>query len=270
MNAAPASDSVACSIDARGVATVRLQREDKHNAFDDGMIAELHRAFRALAADETVRVVVLAGAGRSFSAGGDLAWMQRMAAYSYDRNREDARGLADMLLSLKTLPQPTIARVQGSAFGGAIGLICCCDIALASADARFGLTEARVGLVPATIGPHVLEALGPRWARRLFLTAEHFDARLAERIGLVHERCDVDDLDPRLGEIVDQLLGNGPQALRAAKSLCADLLYHAVDEKVLDNTSALIAALRVTDEGQEGLKAFLDKRPPAWRREGDA
>jgi methylglutaconyl-CoA hydratase len=253
-----------CHVDERGVATLTLDRATKHNAFDDAMIASLQHELRRLADDDSVRVVILAGAGKSFSAGGDLAWMQRMAAYDYGHNLDDARALADMLYALKTLPHPTIARVQGNAFGGAIGLICCCDLAVASADARFGLTETRIGLIPATIGPHVVEALGPRWARRLFLTAERFDAEMAERIGLVHERCPVDDLDARVATLIDQLLANGPEALREAKQLCREILYRPVDEDLLADTSARIAHIRVSAEGQEGLKAFLEKRPPAW------
>lgn len=264
------AQAVSCAIDSRGVATVTLDRPDKHNAFDDDMIAALRGHFDALAGNTEVRVVVLAARGKSFSAGGDLAWMQRMADYDYDHNLTDARHLANMLQALKTLPQPTVARIQGSAFGGAVGLICCCDIAIAASSARFGLTETRIGLIPATIGPHVLEALGPRWTRRLFLTAERFDAHRAERIGLIHNHYPEDELDDRLAACLDTLLSNGPKALRAAKELCGDLLYRRLDDDLLDATSARIAHLRVSPEGQEGLKAFLDKRSPAWALEDDA
>ncbi|MEE4280004.1 MAG: enoyl-CoA hydratase/isomerase family protein [Halieaceae bacterium] len=257
-------ESVACSVDDRGVATVRLQRPEKHNAFDDDMIARLREHFDRLAADPAVRVVILAAAGRSFSAGGDLAWMQRMADYDYADNLNDARALAAMLRSLKQLPQPSIACVQGGAFGGAVGLICCCDIAIGADTARFGLTETRVGLLPATIGPYVIEALGPRWTRRLFLTAERIDAQRAAQIGLLHEYCPAEQLSDRVEAVVGELLANGPTAMREAKKLCADLTYRAVDEAIIEDTSARIARLRVGDEGQEGLNAFLDKRAPPW------
>ena len=264
MESSPAADAVRCEIDDRGVGRVTLTRSAKHNAFDDAMIAALSEHFEALAADESVRVVVLAAEGKSFSAGADLAWMQRMATYDYGHNLDDARALARMLERLRTLPKPTIARVQGSAFGGAVGLICCCDIAVASREARFGLTEARIGLIPATIGPHVLEAIGARWSRRLFLSAERISAALAERIGLVHECCDAEDLDARVEALAAQLLGNGPVAMREGKLLIRELSYRAMDAELLDDTSARIAHLRVSEEGQEGLHAFLEKRSPAW------
>ncbi len=260
---------VSCTRDARGVATVTLERPEKHNAFDDGMIRILREHFEQLADDASVRVVVLAAQGKSFSAGGDLAWMQRMADYDYAANLADAQDLAHMLKALKQLPQPSIARVQGSAFGGAVGLICCCDIAIGADTARFGLTETRVGLIPATIGPHVVEALGPRWTRRLFLTAERIDASVATRIGLLHECCPADALDGQVERLIGQLMANGPQAMRDAKQLCADLLYRPLDAAVIEDTSARIARQRVGDEGQEGLQAFLAKRSPAWTSGGN-
>jgi len=262
------TQAVSCDIDERGVATVLLNRPDKHNAFDDLMIGQLREHFAALGARNDVRAVVLAASGRSFSAGGDLAWMRRMADYDYEDNLSDARSLAAMLLALKTLPQPTLARVQGSAFGGAVGLLCCCDIAVGVDTASFGLTEARVGLIPATIGPHVVEALGPRWARRLFLTAERFNAARAREIGLLHEVCTADTLDTQTDALIRQLLANGPDALREAKALCADLVYAPLDDTLLEDTSRRIAERRVAAEGQEGLKAFLEKRSPAWATAG--
>jgi methylglutaconyl-CoA hydratase len=268
MNHAPAHDAVLCTRDDRGVVHVTLNRPERHNAFDDAMIATLSAHFEACAADRSVRLLILAAQGRSFSAGADLAWMQRMAEYDYGHNLDDARALARMLEGLRNLPVPTIARVQGSAFGGAIGLISCCDIAIGCREARFGLTEARIGLIPATIGPHVVEAVGPRWARRLFLTAEHIDAATAERIGLLHETCNHDQLDGRIETLTSQLLANGPEALREAKRLSRDLLYRPLDENLLDDTSARIAHIRVSREGQEGLDAFLGKRPPNWHPDG--
>ena len=260
-------DAVLCTRDARGVARVTLNRPTRHNAFDDGMIATLSGHFDDLAADRGLRAVILAAEGASFSAGADLAWMQRMVDYDYGHNLDDARALARMLGQLRDLPVPTVARVQGSAFGGAVGLICCCDIAIGSRSARFGLTETRIGLIPATIGPHVMEAIGPRWARRLFLTAERIDAECAERIGLIHAACDDDDLDSQIDGVIDQLLANGPEALREAKRLARDLVYRPRDATLNDDTSARIAHLRVSAEGQEGLAAFLDKRPPSWLAE---
>lgn len=255
---------VSCTVDSAGIARVSLDRPEKHNAFDDSMIALMHEHFEVLAARQDVRVVILQAQGKSFSAGGDLAWMQRMADYDFGHNLEDARALATMLQTLKTLPHPTIARVQGNAFGGAVGLISCCDIAIASNTAVFGLTEARIGLIPATIGPHVVEAIGARWARRLFLTGERFDAARARELQLIHDSCDAQVLDEQVSAMVATLLQNGPGAVRAAKVLVRDVAGKPVDATMIDDTSARIAHLRVSSEGQEGLQAFLQKRPPSW------
>ncbi|WP_439102257.1 enoyl-CoA hydratase/isomerase family protein [Congregibacter sp.] len=248
----------------QGIARVTLNRPEKHNAFDDGMIALMQSHFDRLAGSTHVRVVILQAEGKSFSAGADLGYMKRMADFDYGHNLDDARALATMLQTLKTLPQPTIARVQGNAFGGAVGLISCCDIAIARVGTLFGLTETRIGLIPATIGPHVIEAIGTRWARRLFLTAERFDAHRARDIQLIHECCPADELDSMMNDIVQSLLHNGPEAMAAAKVLVRDLAGKNVDEQLIDDTSARIAHLRVSEEGQEGLQAFLQKRPPSW------
>lgn len=255
---------VSCKVDTAGIARVSLDRPEKHNAFDDAMIAQMREHFEALAARQDVRVVILQAQGKSFSAGGDLAWMKRMADYDFDHNLEDARALATMLHTLKTLPHPTIAKVQGNAFGGAIGLISCCDIAIASDTASFGLTETRIGLIPATIGPHVVEAIGARWARRLFLTGERFDAAKAKDLQLIHECCDTQALDDQINAMVATLLKSGPAALRAAKVLVRDVAGKPVDSAIIDDTSARIANIRVSVEGQEGLQAFFEKRPPSW------
>lgn len=267
MTDSTAEQLVLCERDDRGIARITLNRPDKHNAFDDRMIARLRQLFDALRDDNDVRIVILQAAGKSFSAGGDLAWMQRMADYDYGHNMDDARALAEMLQALKTLPQPTIARVQGFAFGGAVGLVSCCDVAIASDDARFGLTEARIGLIPATIGPHVIEAMGTRWARRLFLTAERFDAQRALHINLIHEVCALPELDERVASVAKELLANSPAALREAKLLVQDFAGRPIDEAVIADTSARIAHMRVSEEGQEGLRAFLEKRTPAWAQE---
>ncbi|MEM6300662.1 MAG: enoyl-CoA hydratase/isomerase family protein [Pseudomonadota bacterium] len=257
-------ERVALRVDERGVAWVTLNRPEKHNAFDDKMIAQLSQCFRKLSSAKDVRVAVISSSGKSFCAGADLAWMRRMASYDFDENQRDALALAEMLQALNDLPMPTIARIQGNAFGGAVGLISCCDLALASADARFGLTEVKLGLIPATIGPYVLEAIGQRWARRLFLSGELFDVNRALAIGLVHEQCATNELDQLLEAHIDVLLKNGPRATRAAKALIKDFEGQPVNEEVRRETSRRIAELRVSEEGQEGLSAFLEKRKPSW------
>jgi methylglutaconyl-CoA hydratase len=264
MSNQPSNQRVQCRIDARGVAFVTLNRPDQHNAFDDQMIAQLRQHFEELAQRDDVRVLVLESTGKSFSAGADLAWMQRMANFSYADNLHDARQLALMLSALKNLPQPSIARVQGNALGGAVGLVSCCDIAIGSSAAVFGLTETRIGLIPATIGPYVVEAIGARWARRLFLTAERFDALQAERIGLIHECCKADQLNATIEALLEVILRNGPRALREAKQLVSDIAGRHIDSEMLEDTSARIARVRVSAEGQAGLTAFLGKQNPYW------
>jgi methylglutaconyl-CoA hydratase len=246
------------------VATIALARPDVHNAFNETLIAELTRALRAADADDAVRVVVLAGRGRSFCAGADLNWMKRMAAYGHAENVADASALAAMLATLAGLSKPTIARVHGAAFGGGVGLVAACDIAIAAADATFSLSEARLGLIPATIGPYVIEAIGAREARRWFLTAERFGAAEALRIGLVHAVVPGDALDARIVELVGALLLAGPQAQAAAKALIGALAHRPIDAGVVADTAERIAAVRASAEGREGVAAFLDKRSPAW------
>jgi methylglutaconyl-CoA hydratase len=246
------------------VATIALARPDVHNAFNETLIAELTHALRAADADDAVRVVVLAGRGRSFCAGADLNWMKRMAAYGHAENVADASALATMLATLAGLSKPTIARVHGAAFGGGVGLVAACDIAIAAADATFSLSEARLGLIPATIGPYVIEAIGAREARRWFLTAERFGAAEALRIGLVHAVVPGDALDARIVELVGALLLAGPQAQAAAKALIGALAHRPIDAGVVADTAERIAAVRASAEGREGVAAFLDKRSPAW------
>jgi methylglutaconyl-CoA hydratase len=246
------------------VATIALARPDVHNAFNETLIAELTHALRAADADDAVRVVVLAGRGRSFCAGADLNWMKRMAAYGHAENVADASALATMLATLAGLSKPTIARVHGAAFGGGVGLVAACDIAIAAADATFSLSEARLGLIPATIGPYVIEAIGAREARRWFLTAERFGAAEALRIGLVHAVVPGDALDARIAELVGALLLAGPQAQAAAKALIGALAHRPIDAGVVADTAERIAAVRASAEGREGVAAFLDKRSPAW------
>ena len=246
-----------------GVTTLTLDRPDVHNAFDDELIASLTAALTAADADDSTRVVVLTGAGKSFSSGADLGWMRRMAGYDAVANRADALKLAALMRTLDTLSKPTIARVNGAAFGGAVGLIACCDIAIALDIAKFSLSEVRLGLVPAVISPYVVRAIGVREARRWCLTADAFDAPTAQRIGLVHEVAGIAGLDHAVTRQVDSLLRGGPQALAAAKRLVRRL-SPPVDDALMLETAELIAALRVSPEGQEGLTAFLEKRDPRW------
>jgi methylglutaconyl-CoA hydratase len=251
-------------IDTRGVATVTLNRPEKHNAFDDIIIAELREAFDALAQRDDVKVVILASSGKSFSAGADLGWMKRMAEYDFGHNLKDAELLAGMLKALHELPQPTIARVQGAAFGGAVGLVSCCDMAVGSERASFSLSEVKIGLIPATIAPYVIKAIGERASRRYFTTAERFSAKEAHRIGLLSEVVPDDQLDEAIDALLDALLANGPDAVRAAKDLIASVAGRDISAELVEDTCVRIAHIRVSEEGQEGLGAFLNKRSPNW------
>jgi methylglutaconyl-CoA hydratase len=261
------SDSSPVRVDTQNaVARVWLTRSAVHNAFDDTLIAALTDALCRLAQDERVRVVVLCGEGASFSAGADLNWMRRMAAASAEDNRADALRLAALMRTLDGMPQATVARVHGAAYGGGVGLIACCDIAVAASAAKFGLTETKLGLVPAVISPYVIAAIGARQARRCFLNAEIFDAATALRLGLVHEIVDAEQLDARVSAQIDLLLKAGPVAVREAKRLVRTVAgADPTQRQALDaSNAALIARLRVSPEGQEGLGAFLDKRKPNW------
>lgn len=260
------SDAVVLTdIDARGVARVTLNRPSVHNAFDDALIAELTEIFEGLAKNDKVRAVVLASTGKSFSAGADLNWMKRMAGYSYEENLVDARGLGQMVRTLNDLPKPTIALVQGAAFGGGVGLVAACDIAIAAERAKFALTEVKLGIIPAVISPYVVEAIGPRWARRLFQTAERIDAAKACEIGLIHECVAEDELEAALGRVLADLLANGPEAMAAAKDLVFAVAHKTADGGLVEETARRIAVQRATDEGREGISAFLEKREPSWR-----
>jgi methylglutaconyl-CoA hydratase len=257
-------DKVITDIDDLGVARVRLNNPDKHNAFDDQMIGQLTEAFIAIADNSNVRIMVLGSEGKSFSAGADLEWMKRMASYSYDENLRDASALALMLKTLNEIPQPTIARIQGPAFGGAVGLVSCCDMAVAASAASFSLSEVKIGLVPATISPYVIAAIGQRAARRYFITAERFDAHRALQLGLVNEVVDAEQLDQEIDRLINTLLANGPAAVTAAKQLVFDVAGKPIDQQLIDATCETIAAIRVSEQGQEGLQAFLERRKPQW------
>lgn len=249
---------------AAGVATVSLNRPELHNAFDDALIAQLTIELRDLQNDPDVQVVVLAAKGRSFSAGADLNWMRRLADYSYEQNVADAQALAELMHTLNNLAKPTIAKVQGAAFGGGVGLVACCDMAIAADMALFCLSEVKLGLIPAVISPYVVRAIGERQARRYFLTAEHFDAYEARRIGLIHEVVPAAELDSWLNAFLKALAGNGPSAVIAAKELIRAVSSGPLDNAMLEDTTRRIATIRASREGREGLNAFLSKRKPAW------
>ncbi len=250
------------------IATVTLNRPQVHNAFNEEVIEALITAFTDLEQDPNCRVMVLASKGKSFSAGADLNWMKKMADYTEQENRQDASRLALMLSKLYNFSKPTIARVQGSAFGGAIGLIACCDIAIASRLSKFCLSEVKIGLIPATIAPYVVEAVGSRMASRLFMTAEVFSSRRARRIGLISEVVSEEDLETEVNNIAAQILKNAPLAVVKSKQLVRDLAHKPIDSSLIDMTCERIAEVRVSDEGQEGLNAFLQKRAANWVQNG--
>jgi len=251
-----------------GRVTIRLARAERHNAFDDEFVADLTAAFEQAAADPAVRVIVLASTGPSFSAGADLAWMMRMATYSPDENFRDARALARLLQVIDGCPKPVLALVQGPAYAGGVGLVAACDIAIAAENVIFSLTEARIGLIPATISPYVVAAIGPRACRRYFLTAERFSATEAHRLGLVHEVVPPSELVAAGERIVAALLEGGPSAQTAAKELIQAVSYRVTDDALAAATAQRIATLRASEEGQEGIAAFLEKRKPRWRDAG--
>ncbi|MEO5565620.1 MAG: enoyl-CoA hydratase-related protein [Luteimonas sp.] len=248
------------------VARLRLDRPERHNAFDAALIAALTDTLSDLGRDPGVRVVVLEGAGVSFSAGADLNWMRAMAAADEAENRADSLALARMLRTLDELPRPTIARVHGAAFGGGVGLVAACDIAIGVPEARFGLTESRLGLLPAVISPYVVAAIGPRQARRWFASAEIFGAEEAHRIGLLHQVVDADALDAAVQRQIDLLLKAAPIAAASAKALVRNVGAASGPVAIDAANAALIARLRVSAEGQEGIAAFLEKRKPSWIR----
>jgi len=258
-----ALNTVALDIEG-GIARLTLNRPEVHNAFNAQTISELRQALASLAADEAVRILVLRGAGKHFCAGGDLNWMKSQKEASLQENLADSGRLADLLDELNSFPKPTIAEVQGAAFGGALGLISCCDMVVASDDARFCLSEVKLGLSPATISPYVIAAMGARQARRYFLTAELINAEKAYEIGLIHKIVSRETLSDVTAGWIKHLLNNGPQAITATKQLIRDVSNKPVDDEVKKYTSELIARLRVSDEGQEGLTAFFEKRPAAY------
>ncbi|NLF54147.1 MAG: enoyl-CoA hydratase/isomerase family protein [Thauera phenolivorans] len=252
-------------IERRGaVATIWMNRPEVFNVFNEQLIAEIAAACAGLDADPAVRVVVLGGRGRHFSAGADLNWMKRAASYGEQENLADARAFAGMLRALAGLSKPTIARVQGAALGGGTGLAAACDMVVAAADASFSTSEVKFGIIPAVISPYVLRAIGPRHALRYFQTAERFDAAQAKTIGLVSEVVAVEELDAGVERLVQALIAGGPLAQLAAKQLIAAITGRPIDEAVGEETARRIARQRATAEAREGVAAFLEKRSPAW------
>jgi methylglutaconyl-CoA hydratase len=247
-----------------GIARVTLNRPEVRNAFDDGLISLLQKSFVDIENDKTIRVLILAGNGPAFCAGADLNWMKRMAGYSYQQNLADAQALAEMLATLDRMPKPTIARVHGPVFAGGTGLVAACDIAVGTQEAKFCFSEAKLGLSPATISPHVIRAIGERTARRYFLTAEVFDAVEAERIGLLTLSVEKELLDKTIEDLLNHLLAGGPQAHREIKALIRSVSGRPVDDALVADTAKRIAGIRVSPEGKEGIASFLEKRQASW------
>ena len=247
------------------VARVYLNRPEVRNAFNDGVIRELTDAFRTLGADPALRAIVLGGHGKAFCAGADLSWMRAMADYSWAENHADASALAEMLWTVWSCPLPVVGRVQGDCYAGGVGLAAVCDVLLAAEGVQFCLSEARLGLLPGTIGPYVLRAMGEQASRRYFVTAERFSAAQAQAMGFVHEVVAAEALDTRIAEIVATLVANGPAASKACKQLVKDIAGRPIDAALRDDTARRIADIRASAEGREGVQAFLNKRDPSWR-----
>lgn len=251
----------------QGIATLWLNRPEKNNAFNAEMIAELIAALEEIAGMDTVRFLLLRGRGKHFSAGADLAWMQASAQLDYASNLKDAHELGTLMDRLYHLPCPTLAVVQGAAFGGAVGLTACCDMAIGARDALFSLSEVRIGLAPAVISPYVVQAIGERNARRFALSGERFGSDVACRIGLLAEQYPTDELETAAEQWINTLMLNSPQAMRATKSLLHTVGSGTLSDALRQKTESVIAGIRVSDEGQEGLNAFLEKRKPAWQEQ---
>ncbi len=250
---------------SRTVAEVWLNRPELRNAFNSEVIAELTSAFRTLGADPQLRAIVLGGHGKAFCAGGDLNWMRALGHYSWAQNKADADGLAEMLWTIYSCPLPVVGRLHGDCYAGGVGLAAACDVLVAAESMHFCLSEARLGLLPATIGPYVVRALGEQASRRFFITAERFPAARAHALGFVHELVAPEALDATLTEIVVALVANGPAAVKASKRLVQDLAGRPIDAALRDDSARRIADIRASDEGREGVSAFLGKRDPSWR-----
>ena len=247
------------------VATVWLNRPEVRNALDEVLLSEITQAITHLEQDDGVRVIILAGRGSVFCAGADLNWMKRMAAYSAEQNKNDAMGLATMLKTLKEVSKPTIARVHGAAFAGGMGLAAACDVVVAEPAAEFCLSEVRIGLIPSTISPYVIQALGIQAAKRYMLTAERLSAKEAHRLGFVQELCEEGMIDTSIAQIAKALIDGGPMALAQTKALMKSVVNRPLDDELISQTAGLIAHVRASPEGREGIASFLEKRLPAWR-----
>jgi len=249
---------------AGNVATITLNRPDVRNAFNEDAIADLTMAFDEVSQDRSVRAIVLAANGPAFCAGADLNWMKKMAGYSPAENEADAMRLADMLRTIYFSPKPVVAKVQGDCYAGGMGLVAACDIVVAAEGVNFCLSEVKLGLIPATISPYVIKAMGDQAARRYFLTAERFDAREAQRLGLAHEVVPAEELDGCVAGIVNALVNNSPNAVLEAKKLVRDIAGLPIDDVLLADTAGRIASIRASSEGREGVASFLEKRKPSW------
>lgn len=247
------------------VAEIWLNRPEVRNAFNDHVVTELTEAFATLGADTRLRAIVLGGHGKAFCAGADLSWMRTMAGYSWEQNQADASRLAQMLWTAWTCPTPLVGRIHGDCYAGGLGLAAVCDVLVAADGVNFCLSEARLGLLPATIGPYVVRALGEQASRRYFVTAERFDAAAAKALGFVHEVVPAESLDARIADIVEALVAGGPMAVRACKQLVKDVAGRPIDAALREDTARRIADIRASDEGREGVAAFLAKRSPSWR-----
>lgn len=256
--------SVLTEIGANGIATITFNRPDLHNAIDESVISQFNAGLRRVAADPAARVVVIAGNGKSFCAGADLNWMKRTAGFTEEQNNRDALEFTEILTLLDRMPKPTIARVHGAAYGGGVGIVSCCDIAIGTPEAVFSFSEVRLGLIPAMISPYAVAVIGERYARRYMLTAERIDAAEALKIGLLHEVCAAGELDAKIAAIVEQCLRGGPASIARSKELIAAVAHGPIDQSKRDYTARMIAATRASDEGKEGIAAFLEKRKPAW------
>lgn len=247
-----------------GVATVTLNRPDVRNAFNETTIAEITQVFGELGKDAALRAVVLAANGPAFCAGADLNWMKKMAGYTHEENRADAAQLADMLRTIYTCPKPVVAKIQGDCYAGGMGLVAACDISIAVETTNFCLSEVKLGLIPATISPYVIKAMGENAARRYFLTAERFSAQEAQRIGFVHSVVSADALDGAVADVVKALVSNSPHAVKEAKRLVQDVAGRPLSEELIADTAVRIADIRSSEEGKEGVRSFLEKRKPGW------
>lgn len=256
------TDNVKVETDERGVCTIILSRLDVHNAFDPDTIQDLMIQLQFAADDDNVRIILLTGEGDYFSSGADINWMRSMVNYDHETNSKDAMNLAKLLHRLYTMPKPTLAAVNGPAYGGALGLIACCDIAIGVKNAEFAFTEVKLGIVPAVVSPYIVNAIGHRTAKRLFLTGEKFSANVALQMGLLHKVVDIEDANDALNYEIDLLLKAGPSAQHECKRLIQKLA--GIAEDVSEYTAELIAQIRISEEGQEGLEAFLEKRDPSW------